>query len=133
MTLCPICWEESEELLSIKPCKHEFHLYCIKMIIRPFCPLCNVNITKFLVTNRIIGKQELLKKCDNDDIGIINDMGDIIDDEDNRIELYDANFNINDVNNNANDNVNEFICALIFFSFVPVFILALIDKLLGRF
>ena len=115
MTLCSICQEESEELLSIKPCKHEFHLYCIKKIVRPFCPLCKTNITKFLVTNQIISKQELLKRCDKDDIRIINDMDDILNaDEDNHTELSDASFDIDgpmiteiidDLNNQDNENI----------------------------
>jgi len=75
---CSICLEESDDLIVVKPCKHEFHLYCIKKIVRPSCPMCKCDISKFLTTNKIVSKEELLKRCDQDDIRIINQMDDIL-------------------------------------------------------
>jgi len=81
---CSICLEESEELIIVKPCKHEFHLYCLKEIIRPFCPMCKCDISNFLTANKILTDKEIDDRIEKDDDRIDDEMlNQVIDDDDN--------------------------------------------------
>lgn len=72
-TKCSICLDdENSENIIMTPCKHIFHLECLKQLTRPKCPLCNKNIIKFLVKNGV-RKKKIFMKIKSDDFRIAHD------------------------------------------------------------
>lgn len=78
---CAICQNELDTELKKLPCGHEFHLECIKQIVRPFCPLCKTNITEFLESIDV-SYNEIIKRINKDDLRISCEGLDQIDNED---------------------------------------------------
>lgn len=62
---CTIC-NNSTNYIEL-PCGHNFHLKCIKKIIKPFCPTCKNNIIDFLVENGS-SRDDILKKISKNDV-----------------------------------------------------------------
>ncbi len=61
--ICSICIEEVDKQSVIAtPCKHKFHKDCIKNICTASCPVCRKNIFWFLIRNKIIKKNEIIKR-----------------------------------------------------------------------
>ena len=69
---CCICIETDYiENFITTPCNHLFHKECLNKIIRPYCPLCKKNLTKFLIRNGI-SKKEILKRVELDEYQILH-------------------------------------------------------------
>lgn len=56
MDKCTICLEPLEKSSPKLNCGHCFHEKCISQLIRPFCPICKADITKFLLESGVSQK-----------------------------------------------------------------------------
>ena len=70
--ICVICLVNLRGSRIVTPCKHEYHLQCLKKITSPYCPLCKRNIKSLLIRMGIT-KREIEKRLKQDRDRIEND------------------------------------------------------------
>lgn len=58
---CPICWSMKGNLIET-PCKHNFHLNCLKYTTKLICPICRNDIKNFLIEKGGMSIEEISKK-----------------------------------------------------------------------
>lgn len=63
---CPICLESLSVRIAITPCKHPFHVECIQNLVRPKCPLCQHDISKFLQDKCGVTEDTMKQRYDED-------------------------------------------------------------------
>ena len=68
---CVICCETGEASVAT-PCGHHYHKSCISNITRPRCPLCQADITEFLVNECGVDKETLTERQAQDDDRILH-------------------------------------------------------------
>lgn len=68
---CSICLETINETSKIiLPCEHLFHKDCVVNLIRPFCPLCKIDISEFIQSEFGVSQNEIENKTNEDDFRI---------------------------------------------------------------
>ena len=73
--LCAICLINLRGSRIITPCKHVFHVNCLKRITHPCCPLCRKDIKNFLLKIGLT-KKEIQKRLREDEERIIQEVDD---------------------------------------------------------
>jgi len=53
MDYCSVCSKRVESSI-ITPCKHAFHVDCLKKLSEPKCPVCKENISEFIKNNNLL-------------------------------------------------------------------------------
>ena len=72
MKLCTICGDEDANTITT-PCGHNFHRTCIQQVVRPKCPMCQADLTAFLVKQCGVTTQTLAIRKQEDDDRILHD------------------------------------------------------------
>ena len=70
---CVICMVNLRGSHVKTPCKHYFHVHCLKRLVIPHCPMCRKNITNFLMKLGL-SQREIEKRIKQDRARIENEM-----------------------------------------------------------